>query len=346
VGGLPAGSIMAWGTNTPPANWLIADGSAVSRSTFSSLFAVIGTQYGAGNGTTTFNLPDLRGRVPVGRNGGTFGTLAGTGGAETHVHDSSGMTAGLNISRVGGETYIDYNDRSGATYSENRRVFWTATGTFSSTHSESSSFGVGIFGNTNSGSSLPPYLVVNYIIKATAGWTAGDSELATRVGQLELTRAPIASPSFTGNVTKASQSSFLVYSNTAYVGAGGWVNITRLPNSGGTATAAVEYNIGTNWNSTNGRYTAPLSGRYEFYVGGWASHNGAGQRYAFSFRVNGGSLMYIGGGGTTIADSPLSNYNIVLNLSANDYVELHMFSAVAMNLGGSHAIHYGGYFLG
>jgi hypothetical protein len=201
-------------------------------------------------------------------------------------------------------------------------------------------------GSGTAHNNLQPYLVVNYIIKATAGWTAGDSELATRVGQLELTRAPIASPSFTGNVTKASQSSFLVYSNTAYVGAGGWVNISRLPNSGGTATAAVEYNIGTNWNSANGRYTAPLSGRYEFFVGGWASYNVAGQRYAFSFRVNGGSLMYIGGGGTTAADSPLSNYNIVLNLSANDYVELHMFSAVAMNLGGAHAIHYGGYFLG
>lgn len=83
VGGLPAGSIIQWGSNTAPANWLICDGSAVSRTVYPSLFAAIGTQYGAGDGSTTFNLPDLRGRVAVGKNSGTFGTLGATGGAET-----------------------------------------------------------------------------------------------------------------------------------------------------------------------------------------------------------------------------------------------------------------------
>ena len=83
VEALPAGSIIEWGGATAPANWLIADGSAVSRTTYASLFAAIGTTFGAGDGSTTFNLPDMRGRVPVGKNGGTFGTLGATGGAET-----------------------------------------------------------------------------------------------------------------------------------------------------------------------------------------------------------------------------------------------------------------------
>lgn len=82
VEALPAGSIIEWTTTTAPANWLICDGAAVSRTTYASLFAVIGTTYGAGNGTTTFNLPDLRGRVPVGVNGATFGWLGSQGGSE------------------------------------------------------------------------------------------------------------------------------------------------------------------------------------------------------------------------------------------------------------------------
>ena len=58
---VPSGAIMAWPTGTAPSNWLECDGSAVSRTTYSALFAVIGETYGNGDGSTTFNLPDLRG---------------------------------------------------------------------------------------------------------------------------------------------------------------------------------------------------------------------------------------------------------------------------------------------
>jgi microcystin-dependent protein len=73
--GVPAGTIMGWGGSTAPDQWIICDGTAVSRSTYSALYAAIGTTYGVGNGTTTFNLPDLRGRVPVGSQSAI--TLAG-----------------------------------------------------------------------------------------------------------------------------------------------------------------------------------------------------------------------------------------------------------------------------
>jgi microcystin-dependent protein len=62
----PAGTVTPYAGSTPPTGYLIADGSAVSRTTYSALFAVIGTTYGAGDGSTTFNLPDLRGRDAVG----------------------------------------------------------------------------------------------------------------------------------------------------------------------------------------------------------------------------------------------------------------------------------------
>lgn len=63
---LPPGTLAMFGGASAPSGWLVCDGSAVSRSIYSLLFAVVGTLYGAGDGSTTFNLPDLQGRVPVG----------------------------------------------------------------------------------------------------------------------------------------------------------------------------------------------------------------------------------------------------------------------------------------
>lgn len=66
IAGVPIGAQMAYAGVTPPPGWLFCDGSAVSRSTYSALFTAIGTGYGTGDGSTTFNLPDKRGRMSVG----------------------------------------------------------------------------------------------------------------------------------------------------------------------------------------------------------------------------------------------------------------------------------------
>lgn len=81
--GLP-GAVISYAGTTEPTGWLFCYGQAVSRATYARLFAVIGTTYGAGDGTTTFNLPDLRGRAMAGRDdmGGAAAsrlTNAGTG---------------------------------------------------------------------------------------------------------------------------------------------------------------------------------------------------------------------------------------------------------------------------
>ena len=81
--GIPIGTMLMWATATAPTNYLICNGSAVSRSTYAPLFAVLGTTWGVGDGTTTFNLPNTAGRVIRGVNG-TY-TLAGTGGADTQT---------------------------------------------------------------------------------------------------------------------------------------------------------------------------------------------------------------------------------------------------------------------
>lgn len=90
--GLPVGSYIDGAWTSAPAGYLLADGSAVSRTTYANLFAVIGTTYGTGDGSTTFNLPDTRGRVPVHRSGDTeFDVLGEKYGEKSHTQTESEM---------------------------------------------------------------------------------------------------------------------------------------------------------------------------------------------------------------------------------------------------------------
>jgi hypothetical protein len=68
-GGVPSGMIAYYPVSSPPSGWLECNGAAVSRTTYSTLYSVIGTIFGVGNGSTTFNLPDLRGQFVRGYNG-------------------------------------------------------------------------------------------------------------------------------------------------------------------------------------------------------------------------------------------------------------------------------------
>ena len=76
------GAIKPWGKATAPAGYVLCDGAAISRTDYADFFAVISTTYGAGNGSTTFNVPNLEGKMPQGYDGNTY-NMAGTGGANT-----------------------------------------------------------------------------------------------------------------------------------------------------------------------------------------------------------------------------------------------------------------------
>ena len=82
-----------------PTGWLACEGQAISRSTYSALFAKFSTTYGAGDGSTTFNLPDLRDRFPVGA--GSDVTLGEQGGDLFHDHGSSGSESSTHTHSVG-----------------------------------------------------------------------------------------------------------------------------------------------------------------------------------------------------------------------------------------------------
>jgi microcystin-dependent protein len=99
---MPPGAILAYGGASAPSGWLLCDGSAVSRTTYADLFAAIGTAYGTGDGSTTFNLPDLRQRFPLGKAAsGTGSTLGGTGGSIDHSHTAQ-QTGSSEINPQGG----------------------------------------------------------------------------------------------------------------------------------------------------------------------------------------------------------------------------------------------------
>ena len=91
----PVGSIICFAGDYAPNGFLLCNGSEVSRSTYSRLFSVIGTRYGAGNNSTTFNLPNLDGKVVVGKDIGQpeFNVLGETGGAKTHLLTTSELPA-------------------------------------------------------------------------------------------------------------------------------------------------------------------------------------------------------------------------------------------------------------
>lgn len=98
--GWTAGDVKMTARSSAPAGWLVANGAAVSRSSYADLFAAIGVAFGPGDGSTTFNLPDLAGRFPLGADGSH--PLGAVGGAETTTisvaqmpaHNHNGVTGG------------------------------------------------------------------------------------------------------------------------------------------------------------------------------------------------------------------------------------------------------------
>ena len=90
---VPVGALFMWPTATAPSGYVLCNGAAVSRADYASLFTVIGVTFGTGNGSTTFNVPDMRQRFPLGvATSGTGSTLAGTGGSIDHTHTGPSHT--------------------------------------------------------------------------------------------------------------------------------------------------------------------------------------------------------------------------------------------------------------
>ena len=178
VPAVPVGSMQAFAGSSAPTGWLLCNGTTASRTTYSNLYSVIGTTYGVGDGSTTFGLPDMRGRVPMGAGTGnqlnasgsgvitggtamTARTAGAFGGEETHLLTSAEMPSHTHTQNAhshllysgpagGVHAYISQNGNNGALYGPTESV--TAT-------------------NQNTGGGgrhavVTPFVVLNYIIKA------------------------------------------------------------------------------------------------------------------------------------------------------------------------------------
>lgn len=158
---MPAGSVLAYAGSAAPNGWLLAYGQAVSRTTYAALFAAISTTYGVGDGSTTFNLPDLRGRAVAGKDnmGGTSANrltglsggvdgdvLGGTGGLETHT---------LTIAQMPAHTHTTANILTTAGSGR----LQTGSSWSAQTLTSNSTGGDGAHNN------VQPTIILNYIIK-------------------------------------------------------------------------------------------------------------------------------------------------------------------------------------
>ena len=168
VGFVPVGVVVPFAGSTSPAGWELCYGQAISRTTYAGLFTTIGTTYGSGDGSTTFNVPDLRGRVSAGKDdmGGTAAsrltstvltasnTLGATGGTQTHTLTSaqSGVPAhshSIQVANVHTFTGIIGSTGHGGTVTYNATTENNTAANASSAHPITQ-----------------PTIVLNYIIKA------------------------------------------------------------------------------------------------------------------------------------------------------------------------------------
>ena len=173
----PTGFVGPFAGSTAPSGWLLCYGQAVSRTTYAALFAVIGSTYGAGDGSTTFNVPDMRGRAAFGvdnmggspanrvtsGNSGITGTTLGAAGGDERLHQHT-HTATVND---GGHSHLVGRSQSAQAGSNaNTPVDISVAGT--TENSGTSLTGITVTNaNTGSGGSqnMPPAVMLNYLIK-------------------------------------------------------------------------------------------------------------------------------------------------------------------------------------
>lgn len=160
----PVGGMVGFGGSIAPQGWLICDGQAISRTKYKKLFDVIGTAYGEGDGSTTFNLPNSKGRVLVGLDTSQeeFNAIGKTGGEKAHqlTSDELPRITGKFAPVVPGN-YGNFVDGI-VTLGQKVGTAWQPQA-----NANADVYGYNIsFGNNQPHNNMPPYFVANYIIKA------------------------------------------------------------------------------------------------------------------------------------------------------------------------------------
>jgi len=202
----PPGVINQYAGTTAPTGYLLCQGQAVSRATYADLFAIIGTTYGAGNGSTTFNLPDLRQRIPVGmHSSGTFNALNNTGGAETHTITTAQLPA-----HTHGVGTLATNSTGAHTHASGTLA---TSSSGAHTHSRITQGGTSIRWGDGSGSSS------NYVDSGGGAGSYGDF--------LETNSAGAHTHTISGSTASDGAHSHTISGSTASTGSGSAINILQ-----------------------------------------------------------------------------------------------------------------------
>jgi microcystin-dependent protein len=177
----PAGTVNPYAGSTAPTGWLLAYGQAVSRTTYADLFAVLSTTYGSGDGSTTFNLPDLRGRAVAGLDnmGGSAAsrltstvltasnTLGATGGTQTHTMTSAEMPSHTHTQDAHSHAVQRSNSAATSVGADASTLYRAQANTGSGTYFDTQT-ATATNQNTGGGGAhlnTQPTIVLNYIIK-------------------------------------------------------------------------------------------------------------------------------------------------------------------------------------
>jgi microcystin-dependent protein len=156
VNSVITGSIQMWPTASAPTGYLLCAGAAVSRTTYAALFAIIGTTFGVGDGSTTFNVPNYSNRMPYGT------TIGATGGSADAVVVSHTHTATVtDPGHLHGGVFIV----SGSTVGDNRTTNASSYNGFTATATTGITVANSTTGVSGTNANLPPYLGINFIIK-------------------------------------------------------------------------------------------------------------------------------------------------------------------------------------
>jgi len=174
IEGIPTATIIPWSSGSVPTGYLECNGAAVSRSTYSALFAIVGTTYGAGDGASTFNVPDLQDKCVVSKSNNK--ALASTGGADTVTN--SGNVGGSTANATLSTPQLASHSHPGSGNANAPGRYFNNNNNYSYTNAFK---GNGTTGNTGSGSGhshnmsanftgdatsvVQPYLTILYIIK-------------------------------------------------------------------------------------------------------------------------------------------------------------------------------------
>jgi microcystin-dependent protein len=237
---IPTGVILMTARSNASPGFLLCDGSAVSRTTFADLFAAIGTTYGPGDGVTTFNLPDLRQRFPLGRAvSGTGSILGQSGGNIDHVHVGGLHSHNMNHTHTVPGHHHTHNTALGT----DLRIE-TATGThFHSLNDHTHGINIAISGNHTHDISVN---------------TGGAHNHTTRGSTTESGTNPIRFPRFTGSGNKADFD-FPVNNSGSDINNGAHSHTLTQNPSGAHTHAATILGSGAATTDTSGAHTHPSS---------------------------------------------------------------------------------------